>query len=166
MSMTFTEIQNEVIDKYCIKIEERSKCYGRMHAHVRERKICKWHPKASVQCTFDLFHEIGHIETTKSWMRRAEEEYYATCWAIDRCKEYKIDIPKSVLHVYQRYVLLEVARGLRRGGNGYAYEGMNLYKYAGIEKTIQEFLDELEPGWRPYIVDSIKKYDEQLMKGE
>lgn len=137
MKKSLLEIQKEVIEKYRVKIEEHSTCRGRMHAHIRERKICKWHPKSSLQCTFDLFHEIGHIETTKPSMRRAEEEYYATCWAIDRFKEYGLEIPERTLHVYQRYVFQEVARGKRLGGDG--YKEMNLYKYAGIEKTIEQF---------------------------
>lgn len=45
--MNYKEIQNEVINKYRIKIEEHSTCWGRMHAHVKERKICKWHQKNS-----------------------------------------------------------------------------------------------------------------------
>ena len=148
---TYIQIQNEVIKKYRIKIEEHSKCYGRMHAHIRERKICKWIQRSSVQCTFDLFHEIGHVETTKSYMRRAEEEYYATCWAIDRCKEYGIKIPERLLHDYQRYILLEVARGKRRGGTDYAE--LNLYKYCGIDKSIEQFKKEIPRAWARYIND-------------
>ena len=147
--MSLKDIQTEVIKKYNIKIEKHSTCWGRMHAHVKERKICKWVPKSSVQCTFDLFHEIGHIETTKSNMRRAESEYYATCWAIDRCKEYNIEIPDSIMTLYQAYILREIARGKRRGGAG--YKEMNLYKYYGIDKSISEFKKGLSERWLNYI---------------
>lgn len=117
--MTYKEIQEDVIKKYKIKINTNSKCYGRMHAHVRERMVCKWSPKNSVQCTFDLFHEIGHIETTTSKMRRCESEYYATVWAIKKCNEYKIKIPDSIRKAYQDYIDMELDRGKRRGGIGY-----------------------------------------------
>ena len=119
MSQKFIATQNDAILKYRVHICTDSTCWGRMHAHVRQRKICKWKPTNSIQATFDLLHEIGHIETTKSGMRRAEEEYYATVWAMDRCKEYGLDIPDKTINLYQRYIDMEVARGKRRGGTGY-----------------------------------------------
>ena len=117
--MTYKEIQEDVIRRYNVKIETNSKCWGRMHAHVKERKICKWKPKNSVQATFDLLHEIGHIETTKSGMRRMESELYATLWAFDRCREYGIKIPAKTWEVYRDYIYMERDRGIRRGGTGY-----------------------------------------------
>ena len=151
MKKSLLEIQQEVIAKHHVKIEEHSKCRERMHVHIKERKICKWVPKNSLRCTFDLFHEIGHIETTRSGMRRAEEEYFASCWAIECFNEYGLTVPDSVLHIYQRYVLQEVARGKRRGGTGYSE--MNLYKYAGIDKSIEQFKKELAPEWAAVIND-------------
>ena len=44
---------------------------------------------------FMLFHEIGHIKTYKSSMRRCESEYYATVWAIEKFKEYDLIIGPS-----------------------------------------------------------------------
>lgn len=120
--MTYEEIQNEVIKKYRIDICDGTKCendWGRTHAHIRQRRVCKWKQRNSVQSTFTLFHEIGHIETTKSWMRRAEEEYYATIWAIERLAEYGIEVPAKEIERYQRYINMEIARGRRRGGCGY-----------------------------------------------
>lgn len=114
--MTYKEIQADAVAKYRITLCPCSKCYGRMHAHVRERKVCKWKPKNSANATFDLLHEIGHIETTKANMRRCEEEYFATRWALDRCKEYGIKVPEKQLQVYQEYILRERDRGVRRGG--------------------------------------------------
>ena len=115
----FKEIQDEVINKYHIDICTDSKCRSRMHAHIKERRVCKWSPKNSFAATFDLFHEIGHIETTKSNMRRCEAEYYATDWAIKRCKEYGIKIKSQTLDEYQAYIDMELERGIRRGGDGY-----------------------------------------------
>lgn len=125
---TLIEIQNEVITKYRITINTHSKCRSRMHAHIRTRMVCKWEQKSSIQATFDLFHEVGHIETTKSWMRRAESEYYATVWAIDKFIEYGLQIPNKIMAAYQRYIEMERDRGERRGGKGYGE--LDLYKYA------------------------------------
>lgn len=117
--MTYKDIQDKVVDRYRVTLDEHSCCYGRMHAHVRERRVCKWHPKNSVRATFDLLHEVGHIETNRSGMRRAEQEYYATKWALDRAAEFGIEIPASVRAIYQAYIDREVERGKRRGGTGY-----------------------------------------------
>jgi hypothetical protein len=117
--MSFKEIQDEVISKYRITIVENSKCYSRTHIHVKQRKICKWKQASSIQSTFTLFHEIGHAENNNSKMRRCEEEYYATVWAIDKCKEYGLKIPQSIIDNYQRYIYRELARGHRHRGNNY-----------------------------------------------
>ena len=93
-----------------------------------------------MRSTFTLLHEVGHVETFKPSMRRSESEWYATIWAIDRCKEYGLEIPDSILHIYQRYIILELYRGLRRHGKGYGE--MNIYKYAGVDKPAKELKDE------------------------
>ena len=117
--MTYKEIQDDVIRKYRVTIDTDSTCYGRCHAHVRGRRVCKWKQANSVQATFTLFHEIGHIETTKSWMRRMESELNATLWAFDRCREYGIKIPKKTWKEYHDYINRERDRGIRRGGESY-----------------------------------------------
>lgn len=115
----YTDIQNEVVEQYRIKLDENSTCWHRMHAHVKQRKVCKWHQKNSIAATFDLLHEIGHIETYKSGMRRCESEYHATVWAIERCREYGLDIPERIIKTYQDYIDMELDRGMRRGGRMY-----------------------------------------------
>lgn len=117
--MNYKDIQKEVIERYRVKIDTNSSCWGRMHAHVKERRICKWKAKNSIQATFDLFHEIGHIETTTSKMRRMESELYATLWAFDRCREYGLKIPAKTFELYRDYIWRELERGKRRGGTGY-----------------------------------------------
>lgn len=120
--MTYIEIQNEVVKKYHIDLCDGTKCksdWSRTHAHVKQRRVCKWKQANSVQSTFTLFHEIGHIMTTKSSMRRAESEYYATVWAMEECKKYGIEVPMKTIGAYQRYIDMEVDRGERRGGQGY-----------------------------------------------
>ncbi len=118
----YEAIQQEMIEKYRIDICDGYKCkndWSRTHAHVRLRRVCKWVQKNSIESTFTLFHEIGHIETTKSYMRRAESEYCATMWAIDKFNEYGLKVPDKILNSYQKYINREIARGERRGGSGY-----------------------------------------------
>jgi hypothetical protein len=118
----YIDIQNEVISKYKIDICDGTKCkddWGRTHAHLRPRRVCKWKQANSLQSTFTLFHEIGHIMTNKSTMRRAEEEYYATVWAIEEMKKYNLTVPQKTLQEYQEYIDMEIDRGIRRGGTGY-----------------------------------------------
>ncbi len=115
----FEDIQNKVIEQYNINIEQNSKCWSRTHAHVKGRRICKWKQLNSIKSTFTLFHEIGHIETTKSKMRRCESEYYATIWAINKCEELGLDIPLEIISSYQKYIYRELDRGLIRHGKNY-----------------------------------------------
>lgn len=121
--MTLIEIQNEVIKKYRIDLCDGTRCKdgdrSRMHAHPKQRKVCKWKQASSIRSTFDLFHEIGHIENNTSGMRRCEEEYHATVWAIARMKEYGIadKIPGVIKADYQWYIHEELRRGLRRHGS-------------------------------------------------
>lgn len=120
--MTFQEIQNEIITKYRVDICDGTKCkndWSRTHAHVKERRVCKWKQANSIRSTFTLLHETGHIETTKSNMRRCESEFYATVWALERCAEYGLTIPERIIDLYQDYIDREKARGIRRGGSGY-----------------------------------------------
>ena len=121
-SQKYIAIQNEVIQKYRIDICDGTKCendWSRTHAHIKNRRVCKWKQKNSIASTFTLFHEIGHVETTKSKMKRYEEEYHATVWAIQKCKEYGLEVLDSIVKTYQDYIDMEMDRGIRRCGNGY-----------------------------------------------
>ncbi len=122
--MNYIEIQNEVIKKYRIDICDGTKCddgdWSRTHAHPKKRRVCKWKQINSFASTFTLLHEVGHIENNNGRMRRCEEEYYATVWAIDKCKEYGLKIPQKTIDIYQRYIDMELARGIRRNGRGYS----------------------------------------------
>ena len=116
----YLKIQDEIIKKYRVDICDGTKCsndWSRTHAHVKIRRVCKWKRANSFDSTFTLLHEVGHIETTKSKMRRCEEEFYATVWAINKCKEYGLNIPEKTLRLYQYYINMEHDRGVRRGGN-------------------------------------------------
>lgn len=117
--MTYKDIQQIVIKRYRIILDEHSLCWGRTHAHVKERRVCKWHPASSMQATFKLLHEIGHIETTTGGMRRCESEYHATQWALRRAAEFGLDVPEKIIKKYQDYIDTELDRGKRRGGSRY-----------------------------------------------
>lgn len=123
----YTDIQNAIVEKYRIKLDTNSKCWQRTHAHVRERRVCKWKQANSFASTFTLLHEVGHIENHRARDRRAEDEYHATVWAIDRCIKYGLEIPENVLKEYQDYIDMEVDRGKRRGGS--CYPRMDLKAY-------------------------------------
>lgn len=130
--MRYIELQNELIKKYRIKIDTNSTCWRRTHVHPKQRRICKWKQAASIRSTFTLLHEIGHCENNNSKMRRCEQEYYATQWALDRCREFGINVPDDIIKRYQRYIDGELARGLRRGGSNYpTKEEMTLVKLEG-----------------------------------
>ena len=120
--MKYFEIQDEVIKRYNIDICDGTKCandWRRTHAHVKEKRVCKWKRANSLESTFTLFHEIGHIETTKASMRRAESEYHATAWAIWELDTYGIRPARKLIERYQAYIDREVDRGQRRGGKAY-----------------------------------------------
>lgn len=127
--MKYTEIQAEIIKKYRVDLCDGTRCkdgdWSRTHAHPKQRRVCKWKQANSIQSTFTLLHEIGHIEANHAGMRRAEEEYHATVWALERCKEYGIEVPEKIIKEYQEYIDDEKARGLRRGGKGYAALKLN-----------------------------------------
>lgn len=120
--MNYKEIQDWVVEKYNIDLCDGTKCkndWKRTHAHPNIRRVCKWKQANSIQSTFTLLHEIGHIETKKSRMRRAESEYHATRWALKVCKELGLDVPKRVLYDWQMYIYRELAKGIRGGGQNY-----------------------------------------------
>lgn len=127
MTEKYIAIQNEVIKKYRIDLCDGTKCkddWSRTHAHIKQRRVCKWIQKNSIESLFTLLHEIGHIEHNQGWilgrpMRRAEEEYYATKWALGVLREYGLTLPEKRLQDYRDYVQMEMDRGVRRGGTSY-----------------------------------------------
>jgi hypothetical protein len=129
MKKRYLEIQQEVITNYKIVIVKNSTCRGRTHAHCDgTRRVCKWIQANSLASTFTLLHEVGHIMTYTSKMRRCESEYYATIWALEQCKKYGIEVTDKIIGKYQRYIDRELQRGLNRNGNGYR-ESYDLTNY-------------------------------------
>ena len=133
MKNKYLDIQEEVIKKYKIVIVENSNCWRRTHAHLDgTRRVCKWKQSNSLLSTFTLLHEVGHIMTFKSEMRRCESEYYATIWALEQCKKYGITVTEKIISDYQKYINNELRRGLNRNGSGYK-ESYDLYDYDASE---------------------------------
>lgn len=118
----YEQIQDEVIKKYRIDICDGTKCrndWSRTHAHTKQRRVCKWKRSNGVVSTFTLLHEVGHIVNNKGKLRRCEQEYYATVWALEEAKKYELEIPAKTIEEYQKYIYMELDRGLRRGGSNY-----------------------------------------------
>ena len=136
----YIEIEKELIKKYKILIIMNSTCRSRMHAHCDgSRRICKWSACNSIVNLFELAHEIGHIMTKTSKMRRCESEYYATVWAIQELNKYSLEVPKKQIAAYQRYIYRELDRGLRRGGSGYATkEDMDLANALNVNLKLKK----------------------------
>ena len=78
------------------------------------------------ETTIEEAETTDEEETTKSWMRRCEEEYYATVWALEKCNEYGLIIPDAEIERYQKYINMEHDRGIRRGGNLPKIENLQL----------------------------------------
>lgn len=133
MKKSYLEIQQEVITNYKIVIVKNSTCRTRTHAHCDgTRRVCKWQQANSLASTFTLLHEVGHIMTYTSKMRRCESEYYATIWALEQCKKYGIEVTDKIISDYQRYIDRELQRGLNRNGGGYR-ESYDLREYEPSE---------------------------------
>lgn len=129
----YLAIQQTIVLQYRIKLNPKSDCWGRTHAHIKKRMVCKWKPANSINSTFLLAHEIGHIENNRAGMRRCEEEYYATIWAIKELFKHGIvptEYPK-IIYDYQKYIDNEYDRGVRRGGNLPPKSNFDLMKFIG-----------------------------------
>ena len=110
-------IQNEMIVKYNVDLVIDSKCWQRTHAHCDDnsRRICKHKVVNSYKSLFTLLHEIGHLETYKSSMKRCESESAATVWAIERIKELGLPVKRKITKSYKKYIQRTYDRGVRRG---------------------------------------------------
>ena len=53
---------------------------------------------------FSLLHEIGHILTNTTQMKRCEQEFLATQWAIDEAKNIGFPLKKLYIDAYQSYI--------------------------------------------------------------
>ena len=114
--MDYFSIEEQVIKDFNIIIVENSTCWERTHAHTDgTRKICKWKKANSYPSLFILLHEIGHIETHKSSMRRCEQESEATRWAIEKLRELGLPVKRKYTKKYKAYIEMTYKRGIARG---------------------------------------------------
>lgn len=100
-------IQNELYEKYKNEIEFRFTSKSTPYCHVPEKIIYLRLDKffePTENSVFDMLHEIGHIKTNTSKMKRFEEEYYATVWAIKEAKKYKLELSQKRKDEYQNYI--------------------------------------------------------------
>ncbi len=64
---------------------------------------------------FALLHEIGHVMTNTNKMKRSEQEYLATVWAIKKAKEIGFNVPAEYIKIYQNYIWKWRETGLKLG---------------------------------------------------
>lgn len=53
---------------------------------------------------FDLLHEVGHAIANKPGMKRYEEEFYATVFAISKMEHYKLSLSNKRKKEWQNYI--------------------------------------------------------------
>ena len=107
MKKSLLEIQNEIINMYKDTIDFRIDNKDCAYCYVPE-KIIYLNGKdllyPTVESLFDLLHEIGHILTNTSKMKRCEEEFYATQWAITEIKKYGYTLSDKRKDEFQQYI--------------------------------------------------------------
>lgn len=58
----------------------------------------------TIDNVFEFLHEVGHLETNTTKMKRCMQEYLATQWAIDEYQKYGIKPSKETIDIYQEYI--------------------------------------------------------------
>ena len=109
-------IQTELYEKYKNEIEFRFTSGEVPYSHVPEKIIylkLKAFFEPTISSVFDMMHEIGHIKTNVSGMKRCEEEFYATVWAINESKKYKLNLSQKRKDEYQNYIWYWRDRGIK-----------------------------------------------------
>ena len=108
MGNEYSKIRDIIYNKYKNEIFlEFNNTDDDFGSYIEEHLIVlpkrKW-SKPDAWFIFAFLHEIGHIKTNTINMKRYEQEYLATQWAIDESKDIGFNYPKSVLYVYQEYI--------------------------------------------------------------
>ena len=110
-----TEIWLEYCKEYSFNFEDCNV----PHCHLKEKEIhfpIKRFVTPKERDVFDMLHEIGHLKTNKKGMKRCEEEYYATEWAIKEMKKYKFDLNQRDKRIFQNYIWQWRETGLKLKG--------------------------------------------------
>jgi hypothetical protein len=107
MKKTLNEIINNILNEYKNEIEFRFSNEPVSYCYVPEKIIYLYSKGFLYPDTifiFDLLHEIGHIKTNIKGMKRCEEEYYATQWAIKEMKKIGLKLPDKRKQEFQNYI--------------------------------------------------------------
>ena len=78
---------------------------------------------------FAFLHEIGHILTNTTQMKRCEQEYLATQWALDESKKLGFKVAKETIVKYQYYIYRWRWKGIRLNGKNMPTEDDLKLKY-------------------------------------
>ena len=116
---TLSEIQYNIINQYKSTIDFRVCSNEVAYCYVPEKIVYIYNRNLlypSVESLFDLLHEIGHIMTNTSKMKRCEEEYYATQWAMKEIKSYDLNLPEKRKQEFQDYIYKWRETGIKLNG--------------------------------------------------
>lgn len=117
----YTALQNQLIEEHnvvmCDGTIDGHECeHCRLSAHRcayhkgnENRKIRNWKQENTILSTFILLHEIGHLQ--EHYKYRVEDEYRATEWALQKCKDLHISVSRdmvsskqiSIMRMYDKY---------------------------------------------------------------
>lgn len=107
MTKILNEIMNDIINKYKNEIDFRFTNEPVSYCYVPEKIIYMYFKgflNPDVSFIFDILHEVGHIKTNTKGMKRCEEEYYATEWAIKEIKKIGLKLPNKRKQEFQDYI--------------------------------------------------------------
>lgn len=104
----YQKIQRNILNDFCSDFilsftdEERAYCVLEDKTIYLNRNDFLY---PSYRSLFDFLHEIGHIKTNVKSMRRFEEEYYATEWAIAQCSKYNVKLSCYDKNDFDNYIM-------------------------------------------------------------
>lgn len=107
MKQTILEIQYDIMKQYKNVIDFRVCNQEIAYCYIPERIVYMCSNdfiNPTAESLFDLLHEIGHILTNTYNMKRCEEEYYATQWAIKEMKKLEFQISHKRKKEFQNYI--------------------------------------------------------------
>jgi DNA-binding transcriptional regulator PaaX len=112
MKNQYTEIAERLLKENNITVRQyRKSMSGR--AFIKEREIIIPRPTGKISLLICL-HEIAHIVNGEI-KPRYKEEYLAEKWAMDKCRELGIRVPRSYTRRAKRYISFKVHQAKKRG---------------------------------------------------
>lgn len=105
--LNYTELQLNIYNRYkelySFKFISEGLPYCILNTKEIYLNIRDW-LEPNARTVFDILHEIGHLETNTYKMKRCEEEYYATVWAINESYKLKLKISEEDKVLFQDYI--------------------------------------------------------------